>query len=84
MSPAGFEPAVPAIDRSVDRAAIGSSSIEAQLDLSLCLIKQHAVRAKGGGEIWLHEFLTLLLATGKWSGSHPGPFNSGDRMPGIE
>jgi len=38
----------------------------------------------GGGEMWLHEFLTSLLATGKWSTSYPGHFNPGDRISGIE
>jgi hypothetical protein len=37
----------------------------------------------GGVDVWIHIFLTLALAGGEWSASHPGHFTPGERALGT-
>jgi len=52
-------------------------------DISLCLIKLHAVKKYCRVEVWLHTFLTLVLYGGEWLVSRPGRFTP-ERMGGPQ
>jgi hypothetical protein len=39
------------------------------------------MKAYGGVDVQIYIFLTLALAGGEWSASHPGRFTPGERAP---
>jgi hypothetical protein len=51
--------------------------------LSLCLIRQHAVKAYGRIKAWLHIFLITTLDGGEWSDLQFGCFIPGELAPGT-
>jgi hypothetical protein len=44
---------------------------------------QHAMKAYGGVDIYIHIFLASVLAEGEWSALCPGRFIPGENAPGI-
>jgi hypothetical protein len=57
--------------------------VKVKVELSLCLIKHHAVKTYWGVEVYLQAFLTSALDGGEWSASPPGHFNPRERAPGT-
>jgi hypothetical protein len=49
----------------------------------MCLIKDYAMKTYGGVDVYIHIFLTSVLAGGKWPASGPGRFTPGERAPGT-
>jgi hypothetical protein len=41
------------------------------------------MKAYGGGDVWIHIFLTSALAGDEWLASHRGRFTPGERAPGT-
>jgi hypothetical protein len=41
------------------------------------------MKANGGGDVYIHIFLTSALVGGEWSASRPGPFTTGEKAPGT-
>jgi hypothetical protein len=56
---------------------------EANIKLSVCIIKQHTIKANMRGKVQLHEILTSGLDGGEWSASRPRQFTSELRAPGT-
>jgi hypothetical protein len=50
----------------------------------LNLIKDYAMKAYGGVDVYIHIFLTLALAGGKRSASHPDHFTPRGRAPSTQ
>jgi hypothetical protein len=57
---------------------------EANIKLSVCIIKQHTIKANARGKAELHEILTSGLEGGEWLASCPGQFTSEIRAPGTQ
>jgi hypothetical protein len=56
-----------------------NTMIKVKVKLSLCLTKHHTMKAYGGMEVLLHEFLTSALDGGEWLTSRPGHFTPRER-----
>jgi hypothetical protein len=47
------------------------------------LIKQYAMKAYGGVDVYTHVFLTSALVGVEWSASRPGRFTPREKAPGT-
>jgi hypothetical protein len=54
------------------------------IQLSLCLIKCHAMPMCEGVEVWIHIFLTSAKDGGEWSASCPSRFTPRGLAPGTK
>jgi hypothetical protein len=54
-----------------------------KVNLSLRLIKRHAMKTHVEEEVQLHTFSSSVLDGGEWSASRLGFFTSGERAPGY-
>jgi hypothetical protein len=55
-----------------------------RVNLSLCLIKHHAMKTYGGVEVHFHAFLNSVLEGDEWLASRPGRFIPGETDSGTQ
>jgi hypothetical protein len=47
-----------------------------KVEISLHLIKHHAMKTRGGVEVYFYAYITSALDVDEWSASRPGRFIS--------
>jgi hypothetical protein len=84
----GFEPTIPVSERAktlhaLDRSAVaGVLTLDRKEKLSMCVIKQHAIKHMGSGGI-VPRFLTSAVDGGEWSASRPSCLIPRETAPGA-